>query len=215
MMIPTMRPQLQHHLRTFVRLFAIALLLSIPSSVHAHLVTTGLGPVYDGIGHFVLSLDDLLPVIAISLLAGMRGPRPGRFTLFLLPLAWFAGGLFGMQSHPAHTFPIQSISFMVLGVLVASNLRLPAEIVAAIAILLGAIHGYLNGGALSAAGPAAGTLELLGILAVIFVLVALVASFVIWLRWDWTRIAVRVAGSWIAAIGLLLLGWGLRGGNPL
>jgi hypothetical protein len=27
----------------------------------------------------------------------------------------------------------------------------------------------------------------------------------------WARIAVRVAGSWIAAIGLLMLGWNLRG----
>jgi len=34
---------------------------------------------------------------------------------------------------------------------------------------------------------------------------------VVWLRPPWTRIAVRVVGSWIAAIGLLLLGWGLRG----
>jgi hypothetical protein len=29
----------------------------------------------------------------------------------------------------------------------------------------------------------------------------------------WMRIAVRVAGSWIAAIGLLLLGWALRGAS--
>jgi hypothetical protein len=32
------------------------------------------------------------------------------------------------------------------------------------------------------------------------------------LRAPWTRIAVRVAGSWIAAIGLLLAGWALRPG---
>jgi len=27
------------------------------------------------------------------------------------------------------------------------------------------------------------------------------------LRAGWTRIAVRVAGSWIAAAGLLMIGW--------
>lgn len=27
----------------------------------------------------------------------------------------------------------------------------------------------------------------------------------------WTQIAVRVTGSWFAAVGLLMLGWGLRG----
>jgi hypothetical protein len=28
---------------------------------------------------------------------------------------------------------------------------------------------------------------------------------------DWPRVAVRVAGSWIAAIGLIMLGLALRG----
>ena len=36
------------------------------------------------------------------------------------------------------------------------------------------------------------------------------AALVVALRAPWTRIAVRVAGSWIAAIGLLLLGWSFR-----
>ena len=44
----------------------------------------------------------------------------------------------------------------------------------------------------------------------LFVTVALAAALVVALRAPWTRIAVRVAGSWIAAIGLLLLGWSLR-----
>jgi len=30
------------------------------------------------------------------------------------------------------------------------------------------------------------------------------------LRSGWQRIVIRVAGSWVAAIGLLLLGWSLR-----
>jgi hypothetical protein len=33
---------------------------------------------------------------------------------------------------------------------------------------------------------------------------------VVAIRAPWGRIAVRVAGSWIVAIGLLLLGWTLR-----
>ncbi len=39
----------------------------------------------------------------------------------------------------------------------------------------------------------------------------LVMAFVVCLREPWTRIAVRVAGSWIAATGLLMLGWRLSG----
>jgi len=37
-------------------------------------------------------------------------------------------------------------------------------------------------------------------------------AFVVRLRAEWSRIAVRVARSWIAASGLLLLGWAARGG---
>jgi hypothetical protein len=35
---------------------------------------------------------------------------------------------------------------------------------------------------------------------------------VVSLKAKWTRIAVRVAGSWIAAMGILLLGWAVKGG---
>jgi hypothetical protein len=55
-----------------------------------------------------------------------------------------------------------------------------------------------------------GPLGLAGIVAAVFVVVALAAALVVALRAPWSRIAVRVAGSWIAAAGLLLLGWTLR-----
>jgi urease accessory protein len=74
------------------------------------------------------------------------------------------------------------------------------------------VHGYLNGVAIRPVGFAAGTLEMIGIMVSLFVLIALFSSLVITLRWPAARIVVRVAGSWIAAIGLLLLGWTLRQG---
>jgi hypothetical protein len=45
-----------------------------------------------------------------------------------------------------------------------------------------------------------------------FVLVALVSAFVVSVRAVWARLAMRVAGSWVAAIGLLMLGWSLGSG---
>jgi hydrogenase/urease accessory protein HupE len=99
---------------------------------------------------------------------------------------------------------------LILGTLVA-DLRLPPPAVTALAVGLGLVHGVLNGVAMQQAG--AGVLGLLGLLAALFVLVALVAAFVVSLHQQWTRIAVRVAGSWMAAIGLLMLGWDLRGGK--
>ncbi|HZZ23229.1 MAG TPA: hypothetical protein VFE60_11940 [Roseiarcus sp.] len=48
--------------------------------------------------------------------------------------------------------------------------------------------------------------------AAVFVSFGLVATTLLPLRSRLARIAMRVSGSWIAASGLLLLGWSLRGG---
>lgn len=190
-------------------LAAVGALLLCPAPAHAHLVTTGLGPVYDGIGHFLLSPDDVLPALALALFAGLRGPRPGRLALFILPVAWLAGGFAGRFAPGLPAFPLTPFSFLLLGGLVAADAPLPATLVAAIAGALGLLHGFLNGFAIEQAGASV-PLELTGIMAVLFVLVALAAALVVSLRRPWTRIVVRVAGSWIAATGLLLLGWALH-----
>jgi len=188
---------------------ALALAL-FPAPAHAHLVTTGLGPLYDGISHVLLSPDDLLPVVAMALLAGLNGKAAGRRVLFVLPAAWAAGGFAGLVAGTT-LLPgaVTAGSFLVLGILTASDRRLSPAVVSGIAGALGLVHGWLNGAGLAAAGREA--LGLVGIASAVFVLVALAAAFVASLRAPWARIVVRVAGSWIAAIGLLMLGWALRG----
>ncbi len=178
----------------------------------AHLVTTGLGPVYDGIGHFFLSPDDVLPAAGLALLAGMRGPEAGRRALLWLPLAWVVGGLAGMLGGaPAWSGQIPAAaSFLLLGALVAADRALPVKVVSALALLVGGAHGFFNGLAMREAGTGPALLQLIGVGVMLFVIVATVAAFVVSLRRPWTRIVVRVAGSWIAATGLLLLGWALR-----
>lgn len=184
-----------------------ALLLG-SAPVQAHLATTGLGPVYDGIAHLLVSVEDLLPALAMALLAGLNGPVAGRWTLFILPLAWLGGGLAGFHGTvtgaPAG---ITSLSLLLLGVLVAADRRLRPPVVAALAAVLGILHGGLNGAALALAGGEASGLT--GIAAAVFVLVALGSALVLTLRRRWARHVVRVAGSWVAATGLLLLGWTL------
>lgn len=194
---------------------AIIAMLALPGAAQAHLVTTGLGPVYDGIGHLVLTVEDLIPVIGFALLAGQRGPAAGRAALFLLPIAWFAGGFVGLGASHEMEIPFQCISFLLLGILVASRAPLPQFVIAAIAVALGLFHGYADGSAIRDVGRYSGTLELIGLVVSLFVLVAILSATVISLKWDWTRIVVRVAGSWIAAIGLLLLGWSLKSSGAI
>lgn len=188
---------------------AAAAVLFAPATVHAHLVTTGLGPVYDGISHLFASFDDLLPVLAVALLAGLNGPAAGRRALFALPLAWLGGGLAGFLVGEA-LLPagLTAVSLLVLGLLTAADLRLRAAALTWFALVLGVLHGWLNGAGIAADGRAA--TGLVGIAGAIFVVAALAAALVVSVRTRWARVAVRVAGSWIAAIGLLSLGWQLR-----
>jgi hydrogenase/urease accessory protein HupE len=183
-----------------------------PATASAHLVSTGFGPFYDGITHLALSPDDLLGVLAIALLSGLLSARHGRVTLFALPITWLIGGLIGLQFETEISLPVLSaISFLIVGVLVAADKKLPLAFIFGLAMMLGFLHGFLNGTAMAQAGG--GFLSLLGIAAAIFVIVALVSAFVVSIQRLWARIAVRVAGSWITAIGLLMLGWTYRGMN--
>jgi len=193
----------------WVKLVAAAALL-LPAAAHAHLVSTGLGPFYDGLSHFVLTPEDLLPALALALLVGLNGARAGRTTLIVLPAAWLAGGLMGL-GWPTTTTTVPALtiaSFLVLGAMVAADLRLRLAWSIALAVLLGLVNGYLNGSAM--AGAKLGLAGLAGIVSALFVVVALAAALAVAQRAPWARIAVRVAGSWVAAAGLLLLGWSLR-----
>jgi hydrogenase/urease accessory protein HupE len=196
--------------RACVFLCAVVVLLLTPSAAHAHLVTTGLGPFYDGAMHLALSPDDLLGLFAAALLAGLCGPQAGRWTLAALPMAWLVGAVAGLQVPNLPAMPGLSIlSFVVLGLLVALDVKFPAWSVAALGGFFGLFHGLMNGAALSQAN--AGMLNVLGIVTTVFVLLLLVAAAVVSLRPAWTRVAVRVAGSWVVAVGILMFGWLHRG----
>ena len=180
-----------------------------PAHVEAHLNSSGLGPVYDGLLHFLLSPEDLLPVLALALLAGQRGAEYGRRAMFVLPVAWFLGGLAGLATKTSSGAALTCVSFLLLGGLLAADARISLHATTVLAVLVGLLHGYLNGSGMGQ--PATGALALLGLVFAVFVLVAVAAAFVVQLRRHWEHIAVRVVGSWIAASGLLMLGWAARG----
>lgn len=182
----------------------------IPSRAEAHLVTTGLGPVYDGVSHVLVSPEDLVPIIAAALLAGLNGTATARRALFVLPAAWLTGGMAGyLIAPPSLPAFVTSASFLVLGILTASDRRVGQHGLTALAGAVGLLHGVLNGAGIAEAQRE--PLGLAGIAAAIFVLVALTAAPVVRLRSGAGRVVIRVIGSWITAIGLLMLGWGLRG----
>ena len=189
-----------------------AALLLAPGAAQAHLVATGLGPLYDGAAHFALSPEDGLPAAALALYAGLRGPAHARLGLAVLPIAWFAGGLAatltGAGPSPAG---MGAVILLALGGLLAANPPLSPPICAGIAAGLGLARGFAD---LAGAPPAVGgtLLGLVGMSAAVFVVFALAASVTLPLRRFWMIVAARVTGSWLAATGLLLAGWIIRYG---
>ena len=173
-------------------------------------MNTGLGPFYDGLAHLFVSPEDLLPVIALALLAGLRGPRSGRAVLFVLPVAWLVGSLVGQWTAIAICPPIMNaVLILVLGALVAADLAVPLPLLVTTAIALGLLQGGANGAEF--AGQHATGLTPAGIVVSIFVVTSLIAGQVTTIHAATPRIIVRVAGSWIAAIAMLTFGWSMRG----
>lgn len=164
----------------------------------------------DGAALFATSPAHVLVVIGLGLLAGQQGSGPARALRLALPVAWVCGGLVGMTWPEAGPLRVPLIlTFVSVGGLVALDRKLARSVVVALAAAAGLLHGYVQGREMAGGGltwPA-----LLGATAVVLVLAMLLPACVVRLKPAWTRIAVRVAGSWIVAIGLLMLGWLARG----
>ena len=181
-------------------------LAALPGVAQAHLVNSGLGPFYDGALHLLLSPGDLLGLIALALLAGLRGTTAARAAVIALPIAWLLAGLVGLSLAVIPDLAwLTTLSFMLLGLLVAFDTRLSPVIIAALAAVYGGLHGLLNGSALAAMDAGVGSL--FGIVLAALLLVLLASAAVVPLQAFWARITVRVAGSWVVAVGMLMLGW--------
>jgi len=188
---------------------SVAALLVAAPGAQAHLMNSGFGPFYDGLAHPFVVAEDLIPVVALGLLAGLGGARRGRWMLFGLTLSWAVGMAVGsVVLGPAAPDWWTGGGAIVLGALVAADRRLPLGVVAGLAAVVGGTHGFGNGREL--AGATGGALAMAGIVCALFALSSLLAGHVTSLKSSGARLVVRVAGSWVAAIGLLMLGWALR-----
>ncbi|MBS0333448.1 MAG: HupE/UreJ family protein [Proteobacteria bacterium] len=185
-----------------------ALAAALPGVASAHLNASGMGPIYDGVVHFGLSPEDSLPVAALGLYAGLRGPAASRLLLAVAPLAWIAGGALAMAgvSVPAVVLSCATAAlFLGVGGLLAANVALAPRWIAAAAAALGLVRGLADLAGVEMSLPHTGAL--LGMAACVFALFALAASLTLPLKQLWMIVAVRVGGSWLAATGLLLVGW--------
>jgi urease accessory protein len=189
--------------------FAVAAVVLAPATAHAHLANSGLGPFYDGLLHFSVTPGEILRALALGLLAGRRGAESGRVALLALAAAWVMGRLVGVPSMMEVAPACVAAVTLGLGALVAIDLSFPRVGVTALAAGVGWMQGavFAADDAVGGAGAAA----MLGAWLASLVVVLLAAGQAASLQEQWARTAVRVAGSWIAAAGLLMLGWEIRG----
>lgn len=183
---------------------AAVLLLLTPPALFAHPMQ-GVGDFYAGMLHPLTAIEWVLPIVALSLLAGQQGRETALSVMVALPVALVAGAIAG------HAFPSMgrveatNVCLMaVLGLLVAWAGKMPLELSVAVAALAGLTVGFANGSELT---PAISSYRFISGLALVgLLLISYGVGFVRWLKAPWTKIGIRVVGSWIAAVGILYLG---------
>lgn len=186
--------------------------LMLAARAEAHSVISTKGPFIGGLKHFFLSLDDVLVALALGFVASQNQAKAANKIYWALPCAWILAGLAGLMSRPAVPAGeiISAGSLLVSGGLAAASLALAARTTLVLAAIMGTLHGFLNGAAMHPDSFWAGFLQLLGIGACVAFVAIYPSSMLDIFKQHWVRIAVRVMGSWIAATGLLLIGWIFR-----
>ena len=187
--------------------------LGLPIPAQAHTPIQGMGEIASGLLHPLLTPPHLLLLLALGFLLGQQ--RPLRLAR---PVAAFAvGAALGILLTTTGAItgvltPVLMLLALPVGGLVALARPLPGAVglvlCAAAALTLGLDSGVEPG---TAAIPAAKTLAATWVSLLLCVVnVAFYVSMLPPLRWVQT--GVRIVGSWIVAIALLMLAFALRKG---
>lgn len=169
-----------------------------------------MGELYAGLLQPVLHFESLLPAAALALWAAQQEP-PLRWQLPLAfggaALAAACAALLG-AALPAAA-PVQSAAMLGFGALVAARLRAPRALALALAALAGLAQGSLGvlGEPAAATRPA---LYVTGYALGLGLLLFHVANLAVRARAFWMQVGIRVVGSWIAAVGVLVSVLALR-----
>ena len=187
----------------------------------AHMGFVGLGHFANGALHPLLLPAHIMVIAGIGLFAGRQGYGRGVETA----ATFFSGCLVGLAAVSASTsiraIPetwLQSgilVGALVVGLGVALALTLPRWIVLSVigiaATVIGVDSSYEAERPFLVVQTYAGTL-LSSTLAVLYI--TGVSAAIHTSRPEWVRIGVRIAGSWIAAIAMLVLALQLAGARP-
>lgn len=187
----------------------LALTLLVMPAATAHLVQTGFGPLVDSLFHAFIGPDAVLTAAAAGFLSGLRGGETRRTGHVLFLYGWGLFYVAGALSQYPFDYPFAVAgALLALGALTAADLSLPDAPLLAALVFAGGLHGLITGGA--AEGLPWDLLAVMATADTVLITAICLGARALAVRFPPARIAVRVAGSWIAAIGLLQLGWAWR-----
>ena len=181
---------------------ALGTLAPLPAFAHP---MPGVGDFYAGMLHPVVTIETVLPLFALSLLVGQQRREAAIRLLVAFPASLIAGALLAMPGNaPSYLGVVELVLTAGFGILVASAGRVPSWLLVALGAVLGISVGWAN--AAEAFGQVNRFRFIAGLAAVGLVLLVYGNGLVRNLKPEWTQIGVRVVGSWIAAVSILVLG---------
>ncbi len=181
-------------------------ILVTTADAQAHSPFEGAGDFYGGLLHPLLIPAEAMAVVAAGLVMGSSGQKHSRAGWPAIALG-LATGLLAARIRPASWDPTFVLSCLALiaGATVSAGLRPPAPILVFLALLLGIAVGV--DAAPDAAPLPAWLLAATGALIGATLLTAVVIALALHRKTYWQLIAIRIAGSWIAAIAMLHIAW--------
>lgn len=188
--------------KTIVLAAGLGTLSPLPAFAHP---MQGVGDFYAGMLHPVITIETVLPFVALSLLAGQQHRETAIHLIAAFPASLIAGAVLAtLGSAPSYLGAVQLVLTAGFGILVASAHRVPSWLLVALGVVLGISAGWANAAEL--VGQASRFRFVAGLAVVGLLLLVYGNGLVRNLKWEWTQIAVRVVGSWIAAASILVLG---------
>ena len=188
----------------------LLLLLVFPATAQAHTVVQGMSEFVNGLLHPLTTPAHVLVLLGLGLMLGQRTPLNLRTPIFVfVPLSAIALLLTQTQFIQSVYQPLLISIALCVATLVALERALPP---AATGVLLGAAALALGFDSAPGSGTRGAVLKTLLGTWVCLVLVVFDLAFYIssCKKWKWGKIGMRVLGSWIIAISLLVLAFSFR-----
>jgi urease accessory protein len=191
--------------RGMAKVTRVLLVIGLLSSAAFAHPMKGVGDFYAGMFHPLITVETLLPLLGLSLLAGQQSRETAIKMLATFPSALALGTLFILfRPVPARLATLELMITASLGLLIALRRRVPVWIPIGLSVFVGLSIGWTNSAEIT--GDVSAVRFVAGLSVVGLLITSYGIGLVRHLKLEWTQIAVRVVGSWLAAVGILVLG---------